>query len=309
VRTPFLLAVILLASIGGPSAVYAQSVATIRVATTPIDLGAEALYAADLGFFKKAGLDVEVTVLTSGTAVAAAVAGGSIDIGQGNLVSLASAHVSGLPFVVIAPAGYYTSKAPTTMMITATNSPIRNAKDLNGKTIAVVALHDITQVGASSWMAQNGADLSSIKFIEAPQPAVCTAITAGRADAGVVSEPYLSLALKNGCRVLAACHDSIAKQFLVGAWFSTSAWARSHPDLVRRFRSVILETARWANTHNDESARILEKYTRLALPPGMKRVQFAEKIDPAEMQPLIDAAARYGSLKKAFPAAELLAGE
>jgi len=284
----------------------AQNGPKIKVATTPIDLGAEALYANDLGLFKKAGLDVDVTVLTSGTAVAAAVAGGSIDIGQANLVSLASAHAGGLPFVVVAPAGYYTSKAPTTVLIAAANSPLKNAKDLNGKTIAVVALRDITQVGASSWLVQNGADLSSVKFIEAPQPAVCTAITAGRADAGVVSEPYLSIALTNGCRILAACHDSIAKDFLVGAWFSTGTWADEHQDAVRRFRAVIAETARWANAHHDESARILEKYTKLSLPPGMKRVPFAEKTDPAQMQPLIDAAAKYGTLKAPFPAAELL---
>jgi NitT/TauT family transport system substrate-binding protein len=284
----------------------AQNALKIRVATTPIDLGAEALYAADLGLFKKAGLDVDVTVLTSGTAVAAAVAGGSIDVGQANLVALASAHASGLPFVAVAPAGYYTSKGPTTLLITAANSPVKQAKDLNGKTVAVVALRDITQVGVSSWLAQNGGDLSSVRFIEAPQPAVCTTITAGRADAGVVSEPFLSVALSNGCRVLAACHDSIAKTFLVGVWFSTSAWADEHRDAIRRFRAVIVETARWANAHHDESARILEKYTKLSLPSGMKRVPFAEKIDPAQMQPLIDAAAKYGTLKATFPASELL---
>ncbi len=303
------LVTLLIVVLAGVGAANAQNGPKIKVATTPIDLGAEALYATDLGLFKKAGLDVDVTVLTSGSAVAAAGAGGSIDSGQANDVALASALAGGLPFVVVAPAGYYTSKAPTTVLITAANSPLKNAKDLNGKTIAVVALRDITQVGASSWLVQNGGDLSSVKFVEAPQPAVCTAITAGRADAGVVSEPYLSIALTSGCRVLAACHDSIAKDFLVGAWFSTSTWADEHRDAVRRFRAVIAETARWANAHHDESARILEKYTKLSLPPGMKRVPFAEKTDPAQMQPLIDAAAKYGTLKAPFPAAELLPRE
>jgi NitT/TauT family transport system substrate-binding protein len=295
----------LLASLLGGVA-RAQTDATIRVATTPIDLGAEALYANDLGFFKRAGLDVQLSVLTSGSVVASAVSGGSIDIGQANIVALAAAHVNGLPFVIVAPAGYYTSKEPTTELIVAATSRIESAKDLDGKTIAVTALKDLNWVGIQSWLAQNGATLASVRYIEVPQSAVCNVLTSGRADAGILSEPYLSYALENQCRVLAPTHDAIAKQFLVGAWFSTSAWAQAHPDLVNRFRAVIRETARWANGHHAESAKILEKYMKLAAAPGMKRVPFAETIDRAQVQTLIDMAAKYGALKTGFPAADLL---
>lgn len=284
----------------------AQTNPMIRIATTPIDLGAEALYASDLGLFKKAGLTVELSILSSGNVVAAAVSGGSVDIGQANIVALASAHANGLPFVIVAPAGYYTSRGPTTVMIAAKSSRIREARDLNGKTVAVTALKDLNWVGIQSWLTHNGADVESVKFVEVPQSAECTALTSGRAEAGIVSEPYLSFALSNGCRVLAPTHDAIAKDFLVGAWFSTSGWAQEHPDAIRRLRAVIVETARWANAHHDESAKILEKYTKLATPPGMKRVPFAEKAEAGQIQPVIDAAARYGVLKASFPAAELL---
>ncbi len=298
-------AVMALASLlAGP--LGAQSNATIRIATTPIDLGAQALYANDLGFFKRAGLDVELSVLTSGSVVASAVAGGSIDIGQANIVALAAAHASGLPFAIVAPAGYYTSKAPTTELVVAATSHISSAKDLDGKTIAVTALKDLNWVGIQSWLAQGGAALDSVKYVEVPQSAVCAALTSGRADAGVLSEPYLSYALEGQCRVLAPTHDAIAKEFLVGAWFSTTAWAQAHPDLVARFRAVMRETARWANSHHAESSKILEKYMKLTAAPGMRRVPFAETIDRAQVQSLIDMAAKYGALKSSFPAAELL---
>lgn len=297
----FALALIVLSLAGA----RAQTLPTIRIATVPIDLGAEALYANDMGFFAKAGLRVELSVLNAGAVVAAAVSGGSDDIGQSNIVALASAHASGLPFVIIAPAGYYTSKAPTTALIEAAGSPIRTAKDLNGKTIAST-LKDLNWVGIESWLTEGGADVASVKFVEVPLPAVCAAITAGRADAGILSEPYLTFALENGCRVLAPTHDAIAKTFLVGAWFATSSWAQAHPDEVRRFRAVIAETATWANAHHDESAKILEKYTKLATPPGMRRVPFAQTAEASQIQPVIDAAAKYGVLKSSFPAAELL---
>jgi len=284
----------------------AQTLPTIRIATTPIDLGAEALYANDLGFFKKAGLDVELSLLASGSVVASAVSGGSVDIGQANIVSLASAHANGLPFVIVGPAGYYTTRGPTTELMTAAGSPVRDAKDLNGKTIAVSALRDLNWVGIESWLTRGGADVASVKFVEVPMPAACTMVTSGRAAAAVISEPYMTFALANGCRLLAPTHDAIAKQFLVGAWFSTSAWAQAHVEEIRRFRAVLAETARWANAHHVESAQILERYTKLASPPGMRRVPFAETADPAQIQPVIDAAARYGVLKAPFPASELL---
>ena len=298
---------IVVAVLAGVAGVRAQTPATtLRVSTTPIDLGAEVLYAYDLGFFKDAGLDVDVTVLANGAAVAASVASGAEDIGEANLVSLASAHGNNVPFVVIAPAGNYTSKAPTTLMVTAKTSLLKNAKDLDGKIVGVVAVRDITQIGASSWIDKTGGNLASVRFIEIPQSAMCTAITSGRVDAGVVSEPFLSIALANGCRVLAACHDTIAKDFLVGAWFSNAAWASEHADQVARFRAVIAKTARWANAHHPESQRILEKYTKASIPAGMTRVPFPDTLDVAQMQPLISAAAHYGASKTDFPAKELL---
>jgi NitT/TauT family transport system substrate-binding protein len=305
-----ILRVALLAAIAGfcglAAGAQAQTVTTIRIATTPIDLGAEALYAADLGFFKKAGLDVELNLLASGSTVAASVAGGSIDIGQSNIVALATAHAAGLPFVIVAPAGYYTSAGPTTELVTAATSTVHDAKDLNGKIIAVTALKDLNWVSIQSWLTNGGADLASIKYVEVQQPTACNMVTSGRAAAAIVSEPYLSFALRDGgCKVLAPTHDAIAKQFLVGAWFSTLPWAQSHTDAIRRFRAVMVETARWAATHHAESARILEKYTHLAAPPEMKRVPFAERAEAAQIQPVLDAATKFGVIAPT-PATELL---
>jgi ABC-type nitrate/sulfonate/bicarbonate transport system substrate-binding protein len=304
IRALPIVALVLVALLG--DAAGAQTNPTIRIATTPIDLGAQALYANDLGFFKRAGLNVELSVLTSGSVVASAVSGGSIDIGQANIVALAAAHVNGLPFVIVAPAGYYTSKAPTTQLVVASSSHLTSAKELDGKTIAVTALKDLNWVGIQSWLSQGGATLDSVKYIEVPQSAVCNVLTSGRADAGILSEPYLSYALESQCRVLASTHDAISKEFLVGAWFSTTSWAQAHPDLVARFRAVMRETARWANTHHEESSKILEKYMKLTSAPGMKRVPFAETIDRAQVQSLVDMAAKYGALKSSFPAADLL---
>ncbi len=73
------------------SGACAQDLIALRVATTPIDAGAQVYYAADMGFFKKAGFDVQITSLPGGPAIAAAIVSGAFDFAQINIPTLAVA--------------------------------------------------------------------------------------------------------------------------------------------------------------------------------------------------------------------------
>jgi NitT/TauT family transport system substrate-binding protein len=285
----------------------AQQLATLKIATTPVDIGAEVFYAQDKGFLKNNGLDAQIQVISNGAAITAAVMSGAIDIAQANIASLASAHEAGLDVVIVAPAGQYSSKTPTTALVVTKNSPIKTGKDLNGKTIAGNGLKNITQVGAFAWMDKNGGDTSTTKFVEMPFPDMPGALTAGRIDAAVIAEPELSAALAKGeVRVLANCYDAIAKDFMIGAWFTTGTWAKAHPDLVKRFSKAMSQTAEWANKNQAASGELLTKYTKIEVAPNMKRAVYADKLTPALVQPLIDGAAKYGITKKSFPANDII---
>jgi NitT/TauT family transport system substrate-binding protein len=280
----------------------------VRIATTPTDIAAQLFYAQDLGLFKKAGLDVTITVVSRGAAVSSAVMGDTFDIGQSNIPTLASAHERGIPFVIVAPAGLYTDKAPTGVCAVATNSPIKGAKDLVGKTFGVTGLFDIAQVGADAWLLQNGVDPSSVKYVEIPLPDMALALDARRIDAAVLVDPFLQRAIDAGqARVLAKCFDAISPKFLIGAFFSTADYAKAHPDIVSKFGGVMAEAARWANSHQSESAKILEAWTKVRVLPGMTRAVYADRLTAAEVQPLIDAAARARAIKTSFPAVDLFA--
>src|SRR5580692_6345033 len=74
----------------------AQAVATLKIATTPTDIGSQVFFAQDKGFFKAAGLDADIQVISNGAAITAAVQSGALDIAQSNVVSLAAAHDAGL---------------------------------------------------------------------------------------------------------------------------------------------------------------------------------------------------------------------
>jgi len=272
----------------------------------PTETSAEAFYAKEMGFFAKAGLDADIRMIASASVVTTAVASNSVDVGWSSLVPIAIAHSKQIPFVVIAPASLYTSAAPNAAVFVAVNSPIRSAKDLNGKIFAVTGLGTISEFGPRAWIDHNGGDSSTVRFVELQYSAMPDALTAGRIDAAYFTEPWLAIAKKNG-RVLAYPFGAVAKDFLFGSWFTMSQWAGDHPDLVRKFAAAMRETAVWANANEAKSAEILAKYTKIdpAVVATMVRVRFGDRLTPSMMQPEIDVAAKYGKFAS-FPASELI---
>lgn len=280
---------------------------TVRVASPPVDVAGNLFYALDLGYFSKAGLDVQITSLPAGSTVVAAVLGGAVDMGSSNLIPIAEAHLSGIPIVLVAPSGANTVKSPIDAIVVATNSPIKTAKDLNGKTMMTSALQNILQVQADAWLDKNGGDYKSIKWVEAPPPAEGDAVANGRVDAATITEPFLSAALATGTvRLLTYTGSEISPQVYEGGVFCTIDYAKNHAALIQKFSKALFAAGQWANTHHDEAVAILFKYSKREV-KATNHAIFPEKFKASDLQPLLDAAAKYGALKSTFPAADVTA--
>ena len=286
---------------------FAQTLQKVSIAVLASDSTSEAWVALDRGTFKQAGLDVSVDLMASGPVIAAAVSSGASDFGAANLVSLATAYAKGIPFVLVSPGGTTTSQAPTVGLVVAKTSSITTARDVNGKTIGVDSLKSLATTGTSAWVDKNGGDSRTLRFIEVPFPQMNAAIAAGRVDAAFLPEPILSNALGADSRLLAAPLDAISSPLLLGAWFTTSEYAKAHPEIIRKFAAVMTETAMWINANPGPSAAILQRYTKIAFTEKTHRMVQGGKLDAQSLQPLIDAAARYGVLEKSFPAVQMVA--
>ena len=296
------------AAAAAPRTAVAQTAPVIRFATTTNDSAAQILYARDMGFLKRAGLNVEISMLTSGAAIAAAVAGGAIDAGGNNIVGLATAVSRGLPFVLLAGGGLYVTSAPTTVLAVAKTSPLKSAKDLEGKTVSVVALRDLTYASTASWLEQNGADLSTIKFTEIPFPEAGAALERGTIAAAVIAEPFFSAAAKSQVRLFGKVYDAIAKEFLITGTFTTADWIRKNPEPARKLAGALYDASRWANANKTQSGDILAASAKLD--PNavhtMTRVTYAVNADPKLIQPALDIAYKYKLVDRAMNATELL---
>lgn len=284
----------------------AQTTTPVYVGTSLDAMNALVFYAQDLGYFKKAGLDVEVHIMANGAAIAAAILGGTVQIGAGNVVAIANAHERGLPLKFIAGSGVYTSANPTTLMVVASNSAIRSAKDLNGKIVAGLSVGGLDQVSALAFIDQNGGDSKSIKYVELPSSEMAAALERGTINAAVLSEPALGAA-RGKVRSIGSPYDFVAKELMDGAYFARTDWLTQNPAVAKSFAQVMAQSAQWANDNPEKAAVIRSKYTKLTIDPARPLViKYSEALDPAMFQPIIDAAAKYKAIPHSFPAGEIL---
>ncbi len=286
----------------------AQAKPSIKVATLPSEAAAEVFYAQEMGFFANAGIDVDIQTMTNGAAVAAAVAGGAVDIGWTTPISLAIAHQKNIPFLTIAPAVLYTAAAPFSALFVAKDSPIKTARDLQGKVIAANGLGTMTEYGPRAWIDKNGGDATQVKFLEMPFTAMVDALLGGRVDAAEIGEPVLAVATAKN-HLLAYPMNAVASEFLFGVWFAGTAWVKAHADLVAKFTAAIHTTAVWANNpaNQTRSGAILAQYTKIPEPviATMTRARYGDALTTNLIQPVINTAAHYLNFP-AFPAQELL---
>jgi NitT/TauT family transport system substrate-binding protein len=283
---------------------------SLRIASTANDDISAALYALHADLFKKAGLDIQLSTLTSGSAISAAVAGGAIDIGRSSMLPLIAARSRGIAFQLVAPAGLYLATAPISALVVPVASPVKTASDLAGKIVSVPALGDLDSVGVRAWLDANGGDSKATQYVEMPGTAVVAELGGGRVAAGTLQNPYLAQAIRGGSVRLLGYHVSaIGPRLLQSSWFVTSAFLDRNLPAVRAFARVMQVASAYSNTHQAQTAELLAAFTKMdpATVAGMARITFAAGFDPAQIQPLIDAAAKYKAIDKVFDAREFIA--
>jgi len=208
---------------------------------------------------------------------------------------------------IVAPGSVDVDTMPTNALIVAPGSPIRAGSDFNGKTMATSTLRNIVQFAAQLWVDKHGGDSSTIKFVEMPFSAMTDALIAGRIDAALVAEPFMSAA-KGRTRAIAYPMSAIGPRVQLGGWIANATWARENPPAVAALSDAMVKANEWGNAHHDLSAQILAKHGRLDADvlAKMNRATYATRLVPSEMQPAIDVAARYGAIAQSIPAERML---
>jgi len=165
-----------LAAAGVPRLARGADLIPLIVGVAPTDATAEVYYGHDNGMFAAAGLDVQLVSVRNTSAAAAALGGGAVNFVSGSLVPAVEAYQHGLDFRLVVPAQIYDGRPPIqASMGVPVGSAIKTAADMNGKTVAVNGIGDLTHLFAMTWADANGGDHTTVKYIEIPFPGMAGA--------------------------------------------------------------------------------------------------------------------------------------
>jgi NitT/TauT family transport system substrate-binding protein len=293
-----------------PVAGAAQAPATILVGGVLAEDTTPLWYGIREGLFRRAGLNVEYQRAVNGTAATLGVLGGTYQIADTNSLSVVLAHARNVPLTIVAPTGIYNGTPEFVGAVVRKDSPIRSARDLNGKLIGSPGAKDLNVVALLTWIDQHGGDSKTVKVVEIPYSAMPAALEEGRIDVGTMLQPFLSAALAGGkVQLFANSYEAIAPRFVLGVWVTQPAWADANPDTVRRFARVIREGALWVSAHKTESAELLAQYTGIdaqGIMRGGRETMATSFIEPKDIQPLVDIMVKFQVIDKRFDAAEII---
>jgi len=294
-----------LGPIRGARAADKISVAVIPIADcAPIYLGKAK------GFFAKQNIDVELSTQGGGAAIIPGVLSGQLQFGFSNVPSLLIAQNKGLKFVGIAPGVSSTGIAGNDFCATLVpgDSPIKTAKDLTGKTVAVNNLNNIGEVAVRAGVKAAGGDPKSLKYIEVPFPDMPAALADHRIEAGWMVEPFVTIARSRGDKVVDWPFVAIAPKAMIAVYFASVQYANANPDMVKRFKAAITESLAYANSHSDEVRQIIPTYTRISPEIAAKIILpiWPPEFNRASAQVMADDALENGLINKKADVAALL---
>ncbi len=198
----------------------------------------------------------------------------------------------------------------TTGIVVRKGAPFQRPADLSGKVIAIPALQSEIYVNIRGWIDQTGGHSETIQFTELNGPGIGPALDAGRIDAAGVGLPLLTNLVESGLyRSLGDPSQGIAPRYLAAAWISTPGFAQKNAATVRAFAAAIGKASVYSNAHPRETAPMLAKYTGgdAAAIARAPRSHYYSGLELRDIQPVIDASAKYQVIPKSFPAREIIA--
>ncbi|MDN3354859.1 ABC transporter substrate-binding protein [Actinomadura sp. DC4] len=305
--------VLLLASCGsggGESKASDTGPTSVKVSVIPIVDVAPLYLGNQQGFFAEQGLKLQIQTAQGGAAIVSAVVSGQVDFGFSNYTSLIIARSKNLPLKVVAPGNASTGVQGKDFggVVVKDGSPIKTAKDLTGKRVAVNTLNNINDTTVRASIRKAGGDPKNVKFTELAFPDMLAALDKGNVDAVQVVEPFLTTALKGGGRLVASNYVDTAPSLTIAGYFTSQKTASSKPNLVKRFSTAMQKSLRYANDNPDAVRKVLGTYTKIdpSVTAALKLPAYPTEVNSASLQTLEDLAVQDGLIKQAPDVKDLL---
>jgi NitT/TauT family transport system substrate-binding protein len=254
------------------------------------------------GFFEEEGLEIEPQLAEGGAAITPAVLSGDFQIGFSNTISLLIAASKDLPVTIISQGvlGGKTEDEAWADLLVLKDGPIKEPKDLEGKTIAVNTLKNICEVTIRKSLSEMGVDDSTLKWAEVPFPDMNAALEAKRVDGACVVEPFVSQGKAGKAVGIDPFYVNTAPDLTVATYFTSKQYAAENPEVVAGFTTAIKKSLDYAQQNPDAVRDVLAEYTQI--PPeaaaNIKLPQWRQDITMDTVELLSQLSLEYGLIEE-----------
>lgn len=224
------------------------------------------------GYFEEYGLDAELVKFTSGPPEFAAMAAGDLDagiIGHG-------AHL--LAIQGQAEIFYFECLGNSDKVMTRTDTGIKTAADLKGKTIAAV-LGTSSEALLNLTLQSAGLNQSDVKIVSMDQNGAATALIAGQVDAAAIWSPLtvtVSDTLGDKAVVVSSIGDFADKAPSPGSWITSAKMIKEHPEVIEALTKAFLKASNFRATNIEKTAEYVARLIGTDTSEVMKEVQTAK---------------------------------
>jgi NitT/TauT family transport system substrate-binding protein len=225
---------------------------TIRVSTLgfcddPI------VWGIDQGIFEDNGLEIELTTVQSGAAGVSALQAGEIDVAYANPLTSLQAIDSGIDINIVS--GSSLSNETSNELIVAEDSPITEASDLDGTTVALNALGGLAEILTAAWIADEG-DGAKATFVAVPFADQVTSVVNGTVQSAEVGASQAASAHDDGTvRSLGNPFFDSVGEIPTSFYVANASWVTEDEDAAAAFAKAMTEVAASANDEGNDDDR------------------------------------------------------
>jgi NitT/TauT family transport system substrate-binding protein len=279
-----------------------QETVTLTVGVIPIADVAPLYLGVDQGFFEEENLEIKTQLAEGGAAIIPSVLNGDYQIGFSNTTSLIIAGSKDLPIQIISQ-GVLGGTGPDDAwdgVLVPANSDIKELKDLEGKTVAVNTLNNVSQVVINTALKEAGADHEKVNYVEVPFPEMNAALEAGRVDAAFQVEPGYTGGLAAGSTNILNAYEEMATNYTVATYFASKQYIGENREIVDRFVRAMEKSLEYAAENDDEVRAIVGTYTKIPeeVLDTMNLPVWKPDLNEDTIELTIDAADEYGFIEE-----------
>jgi ABC-type nitrate/sulfonate/bicarbonate transport system substrate-binding protein len=217
---------------------------TVKIGYIPSDSFA-ALYIMADRYLTPAGITVQMVRLPGGAEITSQVATGQLQVGGSGMGAAGfNAVAAKLPIEFIAPLHFGFLEDYFTVRKAAWGTEIKRIADLKGRPVGLN-----TRGAAVEWMLdqvlrRDGLTIKDVQVKIMPFPDMVPALESGAIDAGILTEPFPTLAEDKGVGVRPLMKPAGAKAIPITAAFWNAEWARGNADLAHKVMVAYLRAVR-----------------------------------------------------------------